>query len=414
MDIAYQVHVSDFEHSELLDLNKQKKVEKLRIQFVEDYSKDVINDMKIDEYINGKGDKSTFCNRIETELKDWGNMKGAFANKFGIYYGTFGKDTDREYRIVKKLGDTVDQAFDTIKKELVNLIEAGSTKDFNKINKNLISPMLKGKILSLYYPNDYLNIFSSSHLDFFMEQLSLGLTKGLSEIDKQKIILEYKNNDDIMKGWSIYKFAKFLYYLFGSPTNDKVKGVIDVESSKPMVEVFPAISDVNYKIIQLNTKSIPTPDPATSSKRNDKVDFEGKNRNNKRLGDRGELIVLQSEIDKLKKCGKRNYIKNIKHISKENDAAGYDVLSYDEWGNEIYIEVKSTRAKQGEANFYLTSNELERAKGDMNYWVYIVFEANTANPKIWRLNNPFENNKDDISLVPVAYKVRIGIEGITD
>lgn len=213
-----------------------------------------------------------------------------------------------------------------------------------------------------------------------------------------------------MKSWSIYKFGKFLYYLFGSPTNNKVKGVIDVDSNKPMVEVFSDINDVNYTIIELRTKSIPTTKSTSTSNSGRKVDFEEKNKKNKRLGDRGELIVLQSEINKLKTCGKRNLVKAIKHISKENDAAGYDILSFDENGNEIYIEVKSTRAKPGDANFYLTANELERAKNDMNYWVYIVFEANSANPKIWRINNPFENNKDKISLVPVAFRVRIGVE----
>lgn len=410
MDIAYQVHIAGFEESKFLDKDKEKEIEKLRVRFVADYSKDSILNMKIDEYINGKGDRNTFCNRIETELRDLGNMKGAFATKFGVYYGTFGAYTEKKYRNVSKWGDTVDEAFETIKKEIINLIEAGEIKDFDKINNNLISPMLKGKILSIYYPNDYLNIFSSSHLDFFMNQLSLGLTKGISEIDKQKIILEYKNNNPIMKSWSIYKFGKFLYYLFGSPTNNKVKGVIDVDSNKPMVEVFSDINDVNYTIIELRTKSIPTTKSTSTSNSGRKVDFEEKNKQNKRLGDRGELIVLQSEINKLKTCGKRNLVKAIKHISKENDAAGYDILSFDENGNEIYIEVKSTRAKPGDANFYLTANELERAKNDMNYWVYIVFEANSANPKIWRINNPFENNKDKISLVPVAFRVRIGVE----
>jgi hypothetical protein len=41
----------------------------------------------------------------------------------------------------------------------------------------------------------------------------------------------------------------------------------------------------------------------------------------------------------------------------------------------------------------------------------MVFEVNTDNPKIWRINNPFENNKDEISLVPITYRVRIGVEG---
>jgi hypothetical protein len=138
-----------------------------------------------------------------------------------------------------------------------------------------------------------------------------------------------------------------------------------LDDNKPKVYVFAAFSEVNYTIIDLKTKSIQESTSVSVNNRSGIVDFEEKNRNNKRIGDRGELIVLQSEIDKLNACSKRQLVKNIKHISKENDFAGYDILSYDEFGNEIYIEVKSTRAKRGQANFYLTANELKRAKGDM-------------------------------------------------
>lgn len=39
-----------------------------------------------------------------------------------------------------------------------------------------------------------------------------------------------------------------------------------------------------------------------------------------------------------------------------------------------------------------------------------MFEANTINPKIWRINNPFENDKDSISLVPIAFRVKLGVD----
>lgn len=152
MDATYQVHIADFEQSKFLDVNKEKEIEELRNRFIADYSKDVINNMQIDEYINGKGDRSTFCNRIETELKDWGNMKNAYATKFGVYYGTFGKGTERKYRFGDKWGSTVEQAFEKVKREIVNLIEYGATKDFDKINNNLISPMLKGKNTVIVLP----------------------------------------------------------------------------------------------------------------------------------------------------------------------------------------------------------------------------------------------------------------------
>lgn len=405
MEKEFRKHIASFEESILCEAEKEKEIEKLRIKFITNYTKDEICKMDIDDYVTGKGNKNTFCYRIEFELKDLGNIKGGFAPKFGVYYGVDGEKTESKYRYVNKFGSTLTEAFETLKNEIINLIETGSIKDYDKINKNLIPPMLKGKILHLYYPNDFLNIYSSSHLDYFMNQLNLGFTKRLTEIDKQKIILEYKNNDDIMKSWSIRKFGKFLYYLFGSPTNKKVSGVIN----KAKVEVFSPTSEVNYLIIDLKTKVKSTSSSTGVKKGNFKVDFEEKNRYNKRIGDRGELIVLKAEMDKLKQC-KKELVEKIKHISNENDSAGYDILSFDELGNEIYIEVKSTKAKPGDANFYLTANELERAKGDMNYWLYIVFEADTDNPKIWKINNPFEKNKDEINLIPISYKVNICVE----
>lgn len=206
MDTDFQAHLADFGESDFYNVSLKNKLNNLRTRFVTDYSIEAIRQMLIDEYINGKGDRTSFCNRIEAELKDWGNMKGAFATKFGVYYGTYGEGTGKEYRFLPKWGSTVEQAFDLIKSEIVNLIEAGAIKNFNMINNNLISPMLKGKILSLYYPNDFLNIFSSSHLDFFMNQLNIYSTKGSSEIDKQRKIIQYKNSSDFMKGWNIYKF----------------------------------------------------------------------------------------------------------------------------------------------------------------------------------------------------------------
>lgn len=410
MDIEFQVHLASFEESNFYDVTLKKGLDFLRDRFITDYSIEAISNLSIDEYVTGKGDKTTFCNRIESELKAWGNIKGGFATKFGVYYGKYGYESERKYRFLPKWGDTIEDAIISVKKEIVDLIKAGATKDYDKINKNSISPMLKGKILSLYYPNDFLNIFSSSHLDFFLNQLNITASKGISEIDKQRKIMQYKSSSEIMNGWNTYKFSRFLYYLFGSPTSDKFKGVLVEGLNKPKLKLFPTVDEVKYSIIEQKTKKTPIPNPTKINNTHGKVDFEKKNRSNKRLGDRGEIIVLRSEKDKLNNIGKKDLAGKIKHIALENDAAGYDILSYDENGDEIYIEVKSTRAKQGDANFYLTENELERAKGENNYWVYVVYEADTTNPKIWRIKNPFINNMDDISLVPVTYKVRIGVK----
>ncbi|WP_206458258.1 DUF3883 domain-containing protein [Anaerovorax sp. IOR16] len=119
------------------------------------------------------------------------------------------------------------------------------------------------------------------------------------------------------------------------------------------------------------------------------------------------MIVIKAEEDKLKAAGKSNLL--VKHIAAEDDGAGYDILSYDEYGKEMKIEVKSTKAKIGDANFYLSDNELTKAKQVDNYWIYIVYEADTSNPKIWKIKNPFLQ-KDIVKIVPTQYKVAINVK----
>lgn len=55
--------------------------------------------------------------------------------------------------------------------------------DFEILKKNPISPMYKGKILSVYYPDDFLNIFSAKHLNYFINIFGLD-NDSKSELDK--------------------------------------------------------------------------------------------------------------------------------------------------------------------------------------------------------------------------------------
>ncbi len=135
------------------DLHKGfTEIESLRRKFVKDFSTSRIRNLSLDEYVVGKGETTTFCNRIENELNPWGNIHGSNARKFGIYFGTFGDDDERKYRIGKKaLGTNIDKALQLILLKIVELIE--NKDDLKVVKSNPISPMFKGKILSIYYMN---------------------------------------------------------------------------------------------------------------------------------------------------------------------------------------------------------------------------------------------------------------------
>jgi hypothetical protein len=122
---------------------------------------------------------------------------------------------------------------------------------------------------------------------------------------------------------------------------------------------------------------------------------------NKRVGDLGELLVLQYEQKKLKLLGIK---KKPNHISKtQGDGLGYDILSYDETGHEIYIEVKTT-VSNFDTPFYITHHELERSIQDSAKFVlYRLFEYNEINNTATYFERKGELT--DLCTNPILYKV---------
>jgi len=72
------------------------------------------------------------------------------------------------------------------------------------------------------------------------------------------------------------------------------------------------------------------------------VNYIQNNIENKRIGDLGELWVVNREKQKLRKSNKPKLAEKVNHIAKnKGDGLGYDILSYDKDGNKLFIEVKT-------------------------------------------------------------------------
>lgn len=66
-------------------------------------------------------------------------MRGAFANKFGLYYGKEGYDIEKKYRITPKFGDDPDSAMYEIKKQIIDLLTAAENDNKQDIRNNKLS-----------------------------------------------------------------------------------------------------------------------------------------------------------------------------------------------------------------------------------------------------------------------------------
>lgn len=121
---------------------------------------------------------------------------------------------------------------------------------------------------------------------------------------------------------------------------------------------------------------------------------------NKRIGDLGELLVLQHEQEKLKELGIR---KEPEHKSKsEGDGLGYDILSYNEQGKEIFIEVKTT-VRNYDAAFFITRNELVRSKQDSDkFFLYRLYDFDDTNNKAKYYKR--QGDLSELCVNPVLYR----------
>jgi hypothetical protein len=129
-----------------------------------------------------------------------------------------------------------------------------------------------------------------------------------------------------------------------------------------------------------------------------KRDYSREAESNEAVGRAGEEFVIAYEKHKLR--SHPDLAKQIRWVAESDDSAGFDVLSYDPDGSEIYIEVKSTTGKW-DSEFYMSINELTIAGklGD-SYQIYRVFDLGSS-PKICKIAAPIS---DAVDLEAVTYK----------
>jgi hypothetical protein len=135
------------------------------------------------------------------------------------------------------------------------------------------------------------------------------------------------------------------------------------------------------------------------------LDYLTQESKNQSLGLAGEEFVIKFEQARLILVRQERLASKIEHISKtQGDGAGFDILSFEESGQERLIEVKTT-AYGSLTPFYVTRNEIELSvKADPKYYLYRTFNFR-RDPKLFTKSGPLAKS---FSLEPVEYLARVG------
>jgi CRISPR/Cas system-associated exonuclease Cas4 (RecB family) len=138
---------------------------------------------------------------------------------------------------------------------------------------------------------------------------------------------------------------------------------------------------------------------AKGHKGSGKIYFHMKEYENKKLGDAGEQFVLNLEKKRLEQLGKEEI--KVDWIAKENDFAGYDILSCSKDGQERLIEVKTTN-KSKDHPFYLSALEYQTLKDNLDkYFIYRVFDFK-ENPRCFIIS---AEQLLELTINPVNYRI---------
>ncbi len=106
---------------------------------------------------------------------------------------------------------------------------------------------------------------------------------------------------------------------------------------------------------------------------------------NRELGQRGEEIIFRQEKEHVKRLGYP--ISRVVWMAKEDPLADFDILSVDEKGRDLWLEVKSTIGQHG--HFQWSVAELEKAIQERGqYILWRVYEVNTVHPSIKAFRDP--------------------------
>ncbi len=188
-------------------------IEEKRQEFVAQYTRDFLKKMTLEQYAIGTGSKDNFCYDLERKQAGMGYITGAPSTKFGIWYS---KEA-HGYRFSKRYGDSPEKAYSKIRDEILDVVDAGEKDDFGRIRNNMLAPLVRYKILAMYYPYKYLTIYSRDHLSYFCDKAGIPALAGDDELVMQRKLIQWKETHVEVKLLSYMEYVGFLYDHFGHP-----------------------------------------------------------------------------------------------------------------------------------------------------------------------------------------------------
>ncbi|MCL2381367.1 MAG: DUF3883 domain-containing protein [Treponema sp.] len=271
---------------------------------------------------------------------------------------------------------------------------------FIMIIKACVSISEKVKYYAAYV--DSKNIPEGWPKDVGLESIFSGKKQGIIFYDEQ--FLRFKND-------------KINFFSPGSAVDNYLDNVELPDSltysTEDAIEYAVKEIDLSLDVASIKFVFVDVPIHKRKTKsNNEKVITKGKNfdrqqRNLKKLGDLGEMLVLEMERRRLVEARREDLAARIVHSSKiMGDGLGYDIQSFELRGKkyvEIFIEVKTTTGGKNKP-FDISANEVavSAVKRD-SYYIYRLFGLGSGIKEI-KYYKVKGSITERFTLIPTVYK----------
>ncbi len=390
MNVLFEYFLNNYLDGEQLD-NKEKGYHQVLINKIPDY----IRQLTGDKYkVKGSCGAS---NKAEIPWIGIFNPSITTTAQYGIYIVYLFKADMSGFYLCLGQGITNFEKFGRSKDEIMykvaNYYKEKISCNFSKDEIHLLSLTSNGKgyekvnILNKYYSKELINTYN-------FEQDLVEMLEIYDELSKE---MKYQTYDEVIENLISNTDPNFI--MEKDAVNLLEKELLESSGLEETEIATLKLSDIpegrkTSKYSEMSKKTIR------------KIDYAKKQKKNAENGLIGEKLVMAYEAEKLRSYGKEELIEKIKWISKEDDGTGYDILSFDENGNEIYIEVKST-ADNENAVFFISTNEINTMeKLKEKYFVYRVYNVKSKNPSVFILNYDDFKNKIDLCIEGYTATVR--------
>ncbi|MDE7140902.1 MAG: DUF3883 domain-containing protein [Treponemataceae bacterium] len=172
--------------------------------------------------------------------------------------------------------------------------------------------------------------------------------------------------------------------------------------------LFYAVTGLSQDIQKVSEKEVQKRQSRVAKKERQgkMIDWASVNEKRTRLGSLGEQFVFEYERDAVSQFD-AGAVDRVIHLSaKQGDGFGYDILSLNEKGETVFIEVKTT-AGNLETPFYMSRTEKEffEEHKDDNAFVYRVYHFSTEARHGQIVKIPAEKLLHDYHFDPVSFMV---------